>query len=151
MKSIKIKFLLAVCMVAISGIFSNASAQERKLPDGTIIYSDGTKRLPNGTIIYKDGTKVENRNTNVILPDGTVIYPERSRRIPRRVDNDNRRNLPPGQAKKVYGGRAKDYAPGQQKKLKKHDDNDDRYNDRNNDRNDDRNYSKRKKAKKNKD
>ena len=117
MKSIKIKFLLAVCMVAILGIFSNASAQERKLPDGTIIYSDGTKRLPNGTIIYKDGTKVENRNTNVILPDGTVIYPERSRRIPRRVDNDNRRNLPPGQAKKMYGHQsAKAFAPGQQKR-----------------------------------
>lgn len=27
-----------------------------------------------------------------------------------------RTNLPPGQAKKVYGGSAKDYAPGQQKK-----------------------------------
>lgn len=27
-----------------------------------------------------------------------------------------RRNLPPGQAKKIYGGSAKDYAPGQMKK-----------------------------------
>lgn len=29
----------------------------------------------------------------------------------------NRRNLPPGQAKKRYGGEAKDYARGQQKKY----------------------------------
>lgn len=28
----------------------------------------------------------------------------------------NPRNLPPGQAKKIYGGRATDYAPGQVKK-----------------------------------
>lgn len=36
-----------------------------------------------------------------------------------RVANRNRRtHLPPGQAKKVYGGSAKDYAPGQLKKKK---------------------------------
>jgi hypothetical protein len=28
------------------------------------------------------------------------------------------KRLPPGQAKKIYGGNAKDYAPGQQKKKK---------------------------------
>ena len=28
------------------------------------------------------------------------------------------KRLPPGQAKKIYGGSAKDYAPGQQKKNK---------------------------------
>jgi len=32
------------------------------------------------------------------------------------VYHRKRRNLPPGQAKKVYGGRATDYAPGQVKK-----------------------------------
>ena len=32
-----------------------------------------------------------------------------------------RRNLPPGQAKKIYGGAAKDYAPGQMKKRYKKD------------------------------
>ena len=30
--------------------------------------------------------------------------------------HSRRRNLPPGQAKKIYGGSAKDYAPGQVKK-----------------------------------
>ncbi|MES2848766.1 MAG: hypothetical protein V4685_06895 [Bacteroidota bacterium] len=29
-----------------------------------------------------------------------------------------RKHLPPGQAKKIYGGSAKDYAPGQVKKRK---------------------------------
>lgn len=42
------------------------------------------------------------------LNDGGVIYKER------------RKNLPPGQAKKVYGGRATDYAPGQVKKHRHH-------------------------------
>lgn len=40
--------------------------------------------------------------------DGGVIYKER------------RKNLPPGQAKKIYGGRATDYAPGQVKKHRHH-------------------------------
>nr|WP_228441097.1 quinol oxidase subunit 4 [Chryseobacterium phosphatilyticum] len=30
--------------------------------------------------------------------------------------NGNGNKLPPGQAKKIYGGSAKDYAPGQVKK-----------------------------------
>ena len=34
----------------------------------------------------------------------------------RRVYHRKRRNLPPGQAKKIYGGNATDYAPGQVKK-----------------------------------
>ena len=139
MKPTQIKLLLAVGIVAVSGIFSDASAQDRKLPDGTIIYSDGTRRLPNGTIIYKDGTKVENSNTNVILPDGTVVYPERTRKHSKRGRTENRQNLPPGQAKKVYGGSAKDYAPGQQKKLNN-----------NNGVYQDRNYTKGKKGKGNK-
>ena len=29
------------------------------------------------------------------------------------------KRLPPGQAKKIYGGNAKDYAPGQRKKHKR--------------------------------
>lgn len=31
-------------------------------------------------------------------------------------------NCPPGQAKKMYGGSAKDYAPGQRKKYYRYDD-----------------------------
>lgn len=44
-------------------------------------------------------------------------------RTPRVVVVKQKR-LPPGQAKKIYGGSAKDYAPGQQKKHKKHDNHD---------------------------
>ena len=106
-----------------------ASSQERKLPDGSIVYSDGTRRLPNGTIIYKGnngnvGTYPGNTNNGgtVMLPDGTVIYPDGSRRYPNENNNRRRYNgrwLPPGQAKKIYGGSARDYAPGQQKKWNK--------------------------------
>jgi len=36
-------------------------------------------------------------------------------------DNGHRaKTLPPGQAKKIYGGSAKDYAPGQVKKRRGH-------------------------------
>lgn len=56
--------------------------------------------------------------------DQTVYYP-----------NQNRRNLPPGQAKKIYGGNAKDYAKGQQNKRnnqwKKYDDDRGDHKDRN--------------------
>lgn len=140
MKNNNSKVIIGACLIAsclLSTIQGNS--QTRKLPDGTIVYSDGTRRLPNGTVIYKDGTNGtytnnnNNRNigTAVSLPDGTVIYPDGSRRYP----NDGRRNnghvghhnnrenqgwLPPGQAKKIYGGSAKDYAPGQQKKWKGH-------------------------------
>jgi hypothetical protein len=35
-------------------------------------------------------------------------------------DHNGRRPMPPGQAKKIYGGGAKDYAPGQVKKRGYH-------------------------------
>ncbi|KUY31366.1 hypothetical protein [Elizabethkingia ursingii] len=50
------------------------------------------------------------------------------RRNPNRYDNSYYYNgreykkLPPGQAKKIYGGSAKDYAPGQRKKYYRYDD-----------------------------
>lgn len=137
MKTNNSKILLSACLIASCLLCTvEGNSQTRKLPDGTIIYSDGTKRLPNGTIIYKDGTNGnpnDNRTNGGVLklPDGSVIYPD-GRRFPddRRYPDDrrredrriNRRNngqwLPPGQAKKIYGGSAKDYAPGQQKKWK---------------------------------
>lgn len=121
----------------------NANSQERKLPDGSVVYSDGTRRFPNGTVIYKGnngnvGTYPGNtgKRGTVVLPDGRVIYPDGSRRYPnedrRYEDGNNRRHnrnwLPPGQAKKIYGGSAKDYAHDQQKKWnnkRKHHDDDD--------------------------
>jgi hypothetical protein len=122
MKTRKNKMLVAAGIMAASFLISvNGMAQDRKLPDGTIVYGDGTRKLPNGTIIYKGGTTVDNRSTNVALPDGSVIYPDGSRNYPnnrRRTHAHDGKWLPPGQAKKIYGGSARDYAPGQQKKWK---------------------------------
>ena len=130
---------ISACLIAGSLFLAiDGNSQERKLPDGTIIYSDGTRRLPNGTVIYKGGNNgtvgtnypASTGGQVITLPDGTVVYPDGSRRYPnddrtndRRIKGKNKgRNtgawLPPGQAKKIYGGSAKDYAPGQQKKGK---------------------------------
>ncbi len=114
--------LIPAGIVAVSLLLSvNGFSQNRKLPDGTIVYSDGTKKLPNGTVIYKDGTAKE-KGTTVKLPDGRVVLPDGSGSYPNDRRHSSRKNgklLPPGQAKKVYGGSATDYAPGQQKKWKK--------------------------------
>jgi hypothetical protein len=48
----------------------------------------------------------------------TVIFRKTdSRRNTYPVYTTRRKNLPPGQAKKIYGGSATDYAPGQVKKY----------------------------------
>lgn len=124
MKASLYKTLIPFCILAAFFLLSvNGFSQDRKLPDGTIIYGDGTRKLPNGTIIYKGRTGGQ-KGTTVRLPDGRVVFPDGSRRYPNdRRDNrgNNGKWLPPGQAKKIYGGRARDYAPGQQKKWKKND------------------------------
>ena len=122
--------LLSAFLVAGSLFMSvEGKSQDKRLPDGTIVYGDGTRRLPNGTVIYKGGNNPIGRSNgeNVILPDGSVVYSDGSRRNPndRRNGRINRQNLPPGQAKKMYGGNAKDYAKGQQKQWKKDHDDDD--------------------------
>lgn len=72
----------------------------RQWPDGTIQYPDGTTRYPDGAVRY---------------PDGRMSYP-RNQRNSNYGHNCNHSNLPPGQAKKVYGGHARDYAKGRGKK-----------------------------------
>ena len=108
-------FLAALSLFSLDGI-----SQNRKLPDGTIVYPDGSRKLPNGTVINKSGT-VTRRNRDVRLPGGQVVW--REGRNPNERRRETRRNngkwMPPGQAKKVYGGSARDYAPGQQKKWNK--------------------------------
>jgi hypothetical protein len=122
MKNTPSKILLSAGLIAGCLLTTFAgNTQERKLPDGSIIYGDGTRRLPNGTIVYKDGNRTTNGGV-ITLPDGSVAYPDGTRRYPRtekrRSSRTNGEWLPPGQAKKIYGGQAKDYAPGQQKKWK---------------------------------
>jgi hypothetical protein len=109
------KFFLVSCIAVCMSISASSIAQVKKYPDGTVIYPDGTRKLPNGTVIYKDKTLA--KNSRISLPDGSVIYPDGSRRYSH-TRRQSRRWLPPGQAKKIYGGSATDYAPGQQKKWK---------------------------------
>jgi hypothetical protein len=63
------------------------------------------------------------RPANRSLPGVVIVHgrnEERRDHYP--VYNGRRRNLPPGQAKKIYGGSATDYAPGQLKKRRSHED-----------------------------
>lgn len=135
MKKSKFQMLVVACFMAASALISvQSNAQNRKLPDGTIVYNDGTKKLPNGTIIYKDGTSKNNKSKKIVLPDGREVYSNGSGRYNKRRSrhHGNGQWLPPGQAKKIYGGSARDYAHGQQKNWKKNrkwkdDDNDDKH------------------------
>src|SRR4051812_2337500 len=69
-------------------------SQQRTLPNGTIIYSDGSRKLPNGTIVQRETTR--------------HYY---AKKHPK-----HNRSLPPGQAKKIYGTTsARTFAPGQNK------------------------------------
>lgn len=66
--------------------------------------NNGVYRSSDGTV-YRQGEIYRDRNGNV-YQNGRIVrnYPATTKR------------LPPGQAKKIYGGSAKDYAPGQVKK-----------------------------------
>jgi hypothetical protein len=126
MKRIIQKILLpAVFLATLSLGVVEVKAQERKLPDGTIVYPDGSRRLPNGTVVTKGGTVITRKDRETRQPGGEVIWRDdrrdRDERYERRREtrNGDRKWMPPGQAKKVYGGSARDYAPGQQKKWHK--------------------------------
>ena len=71
----------------------------RQWPDGTIQYPNGTTRYPDGAVRY---------------PDGRMTYPRNQRNDNWGNNNNNNcvHNMPPGQAKKKYGGHARDYAKG---------------------------------------
>lgn len=75
------------------------------------VYSKNDKvyRAPDGGV-YRKGEVYHDRNGN-IYKDGRVVVGYASPEY---------KNLPPGQAKKIYGDQsAKDYAPGHRKKYKK--------------------------------
>jgi hypothetical protein len=86
--------LLAVFLLLAS---FDASAQKKSVYD--VIPGSGPKKTQTSksVIIFRDKKTNNKRNT----------YP---------VFTTRRKNLPPGQAKKIYGGSATDYAPGQVKK-----------------------------------
>ncbi|GAC1585877.1 MAG: hypothetical protein NVS3B19_03880 [Ginsengibacter sp.] len=113
MKNIS-KYLLGGVMFFMCFLSTKSYSQSR-LPDGTIIYKDGSRQLPNGTVVYPNGTNRNNNGINRTI-DG-ILHPNRNNtvytnRYPRR---NNGQWMPPGQAKKVYGGDARDYAPGHNK------------------------------------
>ena len=125
------RLLIGCFLISIIAIAPKAFSQTRQV-DGSIIYKDGSRRLPNGTIVYPDGTNSNNKDKRWV--DGifhpTKKNPVYTSRYP--GSNNNGRRLPPGQAKKIYGGEAKDYAHGHNKgkgKWNKHEDGD---NDRDN-------------------
>lgn len=111
-------FILASCGTA-NDIYGNNPNSNRNTEK-----NKGTVYRANDGQVYKSGDVYRDRNGNVyqngrVLRTGdtygrpgilsknskqTVSYP-----------NQNKKNLPPGQAKKIYGGNAKDYAKGQQK------------------------------------
>ena len=128
MQTGKWKIMITGCFVAALFLVSlNTIAQTHKLPDGSIVYSDGTRKLPNGTVIYKSGSHIDNRGANVVLPNSNIRYPNGNGSFA------NGRRIPPGQAKKMYGGSARNYAPGQQKNWKTSDEgerNDDDHDDK---------------------
>lgn len=121
MKNSYLKKLVPAIMMAGSLLISTAGfSQTKKLPDGTVVYENGNKKLPNGTIIRKDGSILKTGGER--WPDGTIKVPGEERtysKTHKKVKHRHQGQLPPGQAKKRYGGEAKDYAPGQQKKYKK--------------------------------
>lgn len=90
--------------------------------DGTVYRQGDVYRDGNGNV-YQNGRVIRTRdianNPGILQRGGGEVY--------------QRRNLPPGQAKKIYGGEAKDYAKGQQKKKKKYN-NDNYYNDNHKDK-----------------
>lgn len=79
--------------------------------------NNGVYRSSDGTV-YRQGEIYRDRNGNV-YQNGKIIrnYPVATK------------TLPPGQAKKIYGGSAKDYAPGQVKKRNGNWNNDGNWND----------------------
>ncbi len=106
------------------------------------VYNRGDVYRDRDGNVYQNGRVIRTGdiygNPGILGRNGnqTVYYP-----------NQNGRNLPPGQAKKIYGGKAKDYAKGQQKKRnnswKKHDDDDDRHDRRKGDKKEYKNSDKR--------
>jgi hypothetical protein len=108
-----IYFIIALFSFVLMGSVTPGYAQ-RRLPDPPIIHPDGPRRLPNRPIDFpkppKRNTKGVNRTINHIL------HPHRNHLVnTHRRRYKHRRPLPPGHAKKIYAGSAKNYAPGHHK------------------------------------
>jgi hypothetical protein len=154
MKKKSLIWVVAFFVIAIT-FTQNSYSQvlTKRLPDGSAVYSDGTIRLPNGAVRYPNNTNgssypynypnyqvrryprvaTSQSDGSIIYPDGRIVYRDGTVRYPDgRVysPSNNSRWIPPGQAKKMYGGRAREYAPGHNKNR---DDDDRRGRDRDHD------------------
>lgn len=101
--------------------------------------NNGTVYRANDGQIYRRGEVYKDRNGNV-YQNGRIIRTNNGNQNVR-YSNQYRKNLPPGQAKKMYGGSAKDYAKGQQKKKYNQWKNDD-YKDKNHKKHNNKKYKK---------
>lgn len=90
--------------------YPNNNGNVYRAGDGAVYGRNEVYRDRNGNV-YQNGNVIRQGDVygqpGILGKNGnqTVYYP-----------NNNQRKLPPGQAKKIYGGSAKDYAPGQVKK-----------------------------------
>ena len=104
MKSIKIIF----ASLLLGGLVVSCTTSTYGNNGGYGTYGNGTYgknrvyRAPDGSV-YRQGEVYRDRNGNTYRNGSIYQYGN---------VYGNRRNLPPGQAKKVYGGSAKDYAYG---------------------------------------
>ncbi len=123
--------------LSLASCSANPGVSDRNnYPSNGTVYRAGDGNVYNRGEVYRDRNGNVYQNGRVIRRgdvygrpgvitrgnQSTVYYPNR-----------NARNLPPGQAKKIYGGSAKDYAKGQQKKKYKqykYNDNGYKYNDK---------------------
>lgn len=119
---LKIKALVKIFLVGglaftLASCGSSNPYYGNRYPD-TSYPNGGVYRAPDGSV-YRQGDVYRDTNGNVyqngrILRRGVYGQPG----VLSRNGNvyGNQRQLPPGQAKKIYGGKATDYAKGQQKK-----------------------------------
>ncbi len=96
-----VAFMMTSC--AVQDPYGNTN-YPRNYPNNNPVY-----RAPDGTV-YRQGDVYRDRNGNV-YQNGRVV--RRSN-----TNYGNQRNFPPGQAKKIYGGSARDYNRGQNKSYK---------------------------------
>lgn len=86
-------FLLTACESS-NGVYSGNDGRIYRAPDG-------------GT--YRRGDVYQDRNGNTYRNGDIYRYGNNN------SNNSYKKRLPPGQAKKIYGGEARDYAPGHNK------------------------------------
>lgn len=112
-------FMLASCGTANDIYGNNSNSYPNNGTNNGSVYRANDGQVYRRGEVYRDGNGNVYQNGRVIRTGDiygkpgilgknssqTVYYP-----------TQNKRNLPPGQAKKIYGGNAKDYAKGQQNK-----------------------------------